>query len=153
MIDTIWTLGAKPFAFVGASRAIHNPWLVIGAPNASPDSAEMGEIYLVNLTEFATGTQSSFNVDAPDTRFSAFPNPFHSQITFQFVPHFRQTNRESVNVRIYDLLGRSVFENEQVYFGDIYACTWNPVGLAPGVYVAQFSAGGMFIARKILYLP
>jgi hypothetical protein len=78
-----------------------------------------------------------------------YPNPFNPSTTISFT----LSKTSSVNLTVYDMLGRevSVLVNEKKDAG-VYETKFNGAGLASGVYYYRLNAGGYVETRKMLLL-
>ena len=79
----------------------------------------------------------------------SYPNPFNERTTIKY-----NTPLEgNVELVIYDILGRRVttLVNERRP-ADFHQVSWNPSGLASGVYICVMRAGGNQFSRKITYI-
>jgi hypothetical protein len=72
-------------------------------------------------------------------QFAAFPNPFNSEITIEFVT----TKREQIRLEIFALTGRLVetISDEELEIG-IHRRIWNARDYASGIFFARLSAVG-----------
>jgi photosystem II stability/assembly factor-like uncharacterized protein len=78
-----------------------------------------------------------------------YPNPFNPSTHFEF----RIVNRESVTLKIYDLLGKEVstLVSEVLPAGN-YSRQWNGEGMPGGVYFYRLQAGSYSETKKLLLL-
>jgi hypothetical protein len=85
-----------------------------------------------------------------------YPNPFNPGTTIRFtipVGVQRREPMQSVQLRVYDLLGREVatLVNEAKGPGS-YEVTWDASGIASGMYFYRLDAAGFTQTRKLLLL-
>ena len=77
------------------------------------------------------------------------PNPFsrHTTITFSI------RHSSDITLKVYDILGQeiTILVDGHVPAGT-HAVTWNASGVASGVYICRFEAGGFVAERKLLLL-
>lgn len=78
-----------------------------------------------------------------------YPNPFRQQVTFRFT----LPQRQQVQVKVYDLLGRQL---ELLYQGEVrphqpYLLEWRPrAQLAAGLYIIRLEAPGQVLQHKVM---
>jgi M6 family metalloprotease-like protein len=102
-----------------------------------------GLILKVNLNSSPTFEKTRFTLS------NNYPNPFNSQTNIEYsIPE-----DALVKIKIYDILGREVetILNENKKAGR-YGISWEPKGLATGIYYYRIEAGKYHEARRLLYL-
>jgi hypothetical protein len=90
------------------------------------------------------GTVQAFALSAP------FPNPFMANTTISFAV----SEAATVRLEAYDLLGRrvDVLLDDQVRQPGQHEVTWQPAGLAPGVYMVRLTSGGFSETRRVVLM-
>lgn len=81
-----------------------------------------------------------------------FPNPFNAATRIKFmIPPIG--TRQTVTLRIYDLLGKEIatLVNEKLDPG-YYERSFDPIGIASGVYFYRLQAGGYLETKKLVVL-
>lgn len=132
------------------SHAPNNYWGHASGPRQSAENLEGSGDSVENLvtvtpwfadTSFlAVREQNRFVENVTDFLIGfAYPNPFNSEITIEFVT----TKREQVRLEIFDLTGRLVetIAEEELSIG-IHRRNWNAGDNASGIYFARLSAVG-----------
>jgi len=81
---------------------------------------------------------------------AAYPNPFAAATSIRFT--LSEPGR--VRLEVHDLLGRSVdlLIADQAHGAGRHEVTWQPVGLAPGVYVLRLISGEYSQTRRVLLM-
>ena len=81
------------------------------------------------------------------TLLAPYPNPFNSETTIAY----RVQRRVSVEIAVYDLLGRRV---SMLFNGErspgAHVVTWDASGFTSGVYTIRMIAGGYRSARRVV---
>ncbi len=106
---------------------------------------------ILRLKDQLTGVENpgGTNTASEYRLFQNYPNPFNPTTTIDFsVGTYGHTS-----LRVYDLLGREVATllNEEKSPGD-YTVTWDPKGVASGVYLYRLQAGDFVATKKTLLL-
>ena len=107
------------------------------------------------LTSSTVEELTSVNMDATGMPESPvllrnYPNPFNPATTLEF----KLQHVQRVRIGVYDATGRLVDQLADASFdaGD-HQITWQPSGLAGGIYVARLEAGETVLTQKLVFLP
>jgi hypothetical protein len=130
------------------------PYDSLGNPGGQGDTIEWRIIY----QPWATDTSFMSAVPDPQEHVAipnsfignAYPNPFNSSVTIEFV----LLNDQEINLDVYDLTGRFVASvlsgrmNKGVHIRE-----WSPQTQASGIYFARLqTAEGVYSTAKLMYL-
>jgi aminopeptidase N len=103
------------------------------------------------LKQMATTTEVAGKRDLPASfdLEQNYPNPFNGETVIRYRVG-AAPQRGGVRILVYDLTGREValLVDGPRDPGE-YTVSWNPAGLASGVYVVRLQGGGVTIARKM----
>ena len=86
-----------------------------------------------------------------------YPNPFNPTTTIKytipFVKTLHATSLQSIQLKIYDVLGREVatLVNRKQQPGN-YEVSFNAVGLASGIYFYRLTAGNKISVKKMMLI-
>ena len=86
----------------------------------------------------------SINNQAPEINLNIYPNPANGY----FVISFSTLKSRAVNLKICDLSGKTVFENNYTSSGKIII---NRNNLNPGFYIVSLESEGNSIHKKIIF--
>jgi hypothetical protein len=106
-----------------------------------PDGWVLKQIVSPPVAVEETGQAGEFRLE------QNYPNPFNP--TTRIV--YRVDGRQSVQLKVYDLLGREVatLVHETKPPGE-YSVSFDAEGLASGVYVYRLSLGGRVLSRRMV---
>jgi hypothetical protein len=82
-------------------------------------------------TNTSTVTASPEKISTFGQQVLAYPNPSRDKVNFAF----KDSNVDSIEINIYSLAGDRIARIEETNPGQ--AITWETVGIAPGIYLAQ----------------
>jgi hypothetical protein len=142
-----------------------------GASWTSQWSGITSDLYAVSFTDGNTGTAvgaqgrilrtntggvlvsvgSRINPDVPQRIYLSqnFPNPFNPRTTIVY----RVESRESVELRVFDILGREVVTLvNEVQDAGLKSVQWDATGVASGVYFYRLRAGNFVDTKKLVVL-
>ncbi|MFT5512376.1 MAG: hypothetical protein ACI8SE_000774 [Bacteroidia bacterium] len=84
---------------------------------------------------------------APRLNIGVYPNPAAEQISFDF----ESLNAKNVQLRVYDLQGKMIWENPTELNGHMNRITWQiPAALTSGVYFYSVNADGVMTSGSFL---
>jgi hypothetical protein len=102
---------------------------------------------------FGKSTKPAEKISIPQNDFLCYPNPFNSKISFfLFI-----SNKEEVNLSVYDITGKRVFDKISVLNPGFRKITWDGVDnnstiLPTGIYLVRLSVGEKLFTKKITIL-
>jgi hypothetical protein len=78
---------------------------------------------------------------------NVFPNPFSEVLSFSF----KMENRQEVNITLYDLAGRVVYERQSILDKGNQSVTWNVPGeFGNGHYIYRITTGNLDLTGKVV---
>lgn len=132
-----------------------NEWSFTGLPDgeyewilSAVDAAYVGSIQAVG--EFSIGVTSAGTSDQLPVSYSLeqnYPNPFNPATTIRYsIPE-----ENPVTIKVYNTLGEQVLTIvNEVQSAGVYQITFNPIGLASGVYFYRIEAGSFVQVKKMI---
>ena len=115
--------------------------------------ALFGGVFLIEaptLTHVDSGQPVGEDIPHPITLHPAYPNPFHTQTTLSFT----LTEPQTVNLAVYDVLGRrvTVLIDADYRGAGVHTVSFDAGTLPSGTYFYQFQAGATRVVRSALVL-
>ncbi|MCP5061212.1 MAG: T9SS type A sorting domain-containing protein [Ignavibacteriae bacterium] len=112
---------------------------------------------LNKIIYFTTGIATSLNTVNIPAVFKLeqnYPNPFNPSTTIKYsIPVIESQNIASVQLRIYDILGREVSTVvNEVQASGIYNVSFDASSLSSGVYCYRLKAGNYLASKKMILL-
>jgi hypothetical protein len=138
----------------GGSTIAHTSHQVELPPSGSKLHTVKYSLIITGVVESMGRSPSTFAL------YQNFPNPFNpsTKIVYRVRSPYGSTDpqgrgRESVELKVYDLLGREVatLVNEEKAPGS-YEVTWDATGMAGGVYFYTLTSGTSLLTRRMLLL-
>ncbi len=138
-----------------ASTPVHNSHYYYYEMIADGDMVYYSDGYTIHLCEYDDTDAPEGSIhEIPDEFFVAnpYPNPFNSTVTIDF----SLPNAGQVQFRIYDMLGRSVYNHMQEYSMGNNSHSFNMIEtgspIASGMFFLQVDYSGVTQNRKLLLL-
>lgn len=105
----------------------------------------------VNTTDYVVVTNcnaSNESIEAISGSFNVFPNPTSGIVEVQF--QTPATQNQEVTLKITDMLGRTLRQNELGAFSGNYNDSFNLREFGAGVYLMQLQVGDKLLSKKII---
>lgn len=150
-----WEFGATGHAVLNWWGDATGPYEPVSNPTSLGDTTDQHTVYdpwlLSEEQIFDSVAEAGNYLPSPTLPFltNAYPNPFNSSVTIEFV----LSKDQDIALEVFDLIGRRV---ETIYNGrmrkGVHVRDWIPNGKASGIYFAKLSGDDIASTVKMLYL-
>ena len=125
-------------------------YTLIVSHKGSLESAVPFEPLEQNFSLIVTGNNLTLSIDDNNllADFVIFPNPSKGEITISF--DSSSSIADNVNINIYDVSGRQVYNNTFINASTIFNETIKFEGIQAGIYIAKISQGNSSVSHKLI---
>ena len=125
-------------------------YTLIVSHKGSLESAVPFEPLEQNFSLIVTGNNLTLSIDDNNllADFVIFPNPSKGEITISF--DSSSSIADNVNINIYDVSGRQVYNNTFINAPTIFNETIKFEGIQAGIYIAKISQGNSSVSHKLI---